>query len=115
MTGLPVVPFLVTANSDSCVAGSGAGRAIARPFGLVSISFAGTGVNARVLALIIKGAASSILKVEAAGQVDPAGGLEIAKRSEPRNEPLPLNRLDPIIAKNWLSPSFGKSGKAVPK
>src|SRR5947208_10934415 len=108
MTGLPVVVSLVTLNSDSCVAGSGAGRATANPAGLVSISFAGTGVNAWVVGLIVRGAASASLKLEAAGQLDPGGGLEIANRSEPRNELLPLNRLEPIIAKNWLSPSFGK-------
>ena len=81
----------------------------------MSISFAATGVNAFVVASVIKGAASSVLKLEAAGQLAPAGGLEIANRSEPRNGPLPLNRLEPIIAKNWLSPSFGKSGKTAPK
>src|SRR6266545_5099074 len=107
MTGKPVVASLVTLNSDTCVAGSGAGRATANPAPLVSISFAGTGVNAAVLALISKGAASSSLKVEAAGQLVPAGGFEIASRSEPRNELLPLNRFEPIIAKNRLSPSFG--------
>ena len=73
----------------------------------MSISLAGTGVNAWVVALINKGAASSTLKLEAAGQLDPAGGFEIASRSEPRNGLLPLNRLEPIIVKNWLSPSFG--------
>src|SRR5437870_4994771 len=107
MTGLPVVASLVTLNSDSWVAGSGAGRATANPVAFVSISLAGTGVNAWVLALIVNGAASSSLKVEGAGQLVPAGGFEIASRSEPRNELLPLNRLEPIIAKNWLSPSFG--------
>jgi hypothetical protein len=81
----------------------------------VSISFAATGVNADVLAFIISGAASSTLKLEAAGQLVPEGGFEIARRSEPRNEPRLLNRLEPIIAKNWLSPSFGKSGKVAPK
>src|SRR6266705_3393698 len=107
MIGLPVVASLVTLNSDSWVAGNGAGRATANPVALVSISLAGTGVNAAVLALINRGAASSSLKLEAAGQLVPEGGLEIASRSEPRNELLPLNRLEPIIAKNWLSPSFG--------
>src|SRR5919108_4889026 len=115
MTGLPVVVFLVTLNSDSCVAGSGAGSATANPVTFVSISLAATGVNAWVVALISKGAASSSLKLEGAGQLVPAGGLEIANRSEPRNEPLPLNRLEPIIAKGWLSPSLGKSGNTVPK
>src|SRR5438128_476184 len=115
MTGLPVAASLVTLNSDSCVAGSDAGRATANPAALVSISLAGTGVKAGVLALICNGAESWSLKLEAAGQLVPAGGLEIASRSEPRNEPPPLNRLEPIIAKNWLSPSFGKSGKAAPK
>src|SRR6478672_5387656 len=107
MTGLPVVASLVTLNSDSWVAGSGLGRATANPVGLVSISFAGTGVNAWVVALISRGAASASLKLEPAGQLDPEGGLEIASRSEPRNELLPLNRFEPIIEKNWLSPSFG--------
>src|SRR5436190_20740939 len=107
MTGFPVVASLVTLNSDTCVAGSGAGRATANPVAFVSISFVGTGVNAWVLALINKGAASASLKLEASGQLVPAGGFEIANRSEPRNELLPLNRLEPIMAKNRLSPSLG--------
>src|SRR4051812_3146150 len=106
MTGLPVVASLVTLNSDSCVAGSGLGRATAHPVAFVSISFAATGVNAWVLAFVIKGAASSVLKLEAVGQPGPAGGFEIASRSEPRNEPPLLNRFEPMVAKNWLSPSF---------
>src|SRR6188472_3689688 len=101
MTGLPVVASLVTLNRDSRVAGSGRGRATANPVALVSISFAATGVNAFVVASVIKGALSSALKVEAAGQLAPAGGLEIANRSEPRNGPLPLNTLEPNIMKNW--------------
>src|SRR5919204_3004429 len=115
MIGSPVVEFLVTLNSDSCVAGNCPDRATANPAAFVSISFAATGVKAGVVAFIIKGAASSSLKLEGAGQLVPAGGFETASRSEPRNELLPLNRLEPIIAKNWLSPSLGKSGKTVPK
>src|SRR3954453_10941201 len=107
MTGLPVVAFLVTLNSDSCVAGSGRDRATAHPGPFVSISFAATGVNARVVASIIRGAASPSLKLDAAGHVVPAGGLEIASRSEPWNTSLLLNRLEPMIANNRLSPSFG--------
>src|SRR5204862_204559 len=114
MTGLPVVASLVTRNSESWVAGSDTGRATANPVPFVSISFAATGVNAGVPALIIRGAASSSLKLEAAGQVVPAGGFEIASRSEPTNVPLPLNRLEPISPKKRLSPSFGKSGKVAP-
>src|SRR6476660_3547359 len=115
MTGLPVVVSLVTLNIDSCVAGSGLGRATAHHVAFVSISFAATGVNAWVLAFTIKGAASSNLKLEAGGQLGPAGGFEIPSRSEPTNEPPLLNTLEPMIEKNWLSPSFGKSGKAAPK
>ncbi|MGH2966785.1 MAG: hypothetical protein ACRDMH_15575 [Solirubrobacterales bacterium] len=54
----------MTLNSDSWVAGSGAGRATANPVGLVSISFAGTGVIAWVVALVARGAASFSLKLD---------------------------------------------------
>src|SRR2546422_10222921 len=107
MTGLPVVASLVTLNSDSCVAGRDLGRATAHPVAFVSISLAATGVNARALAFTFNGPTSSTLKLEAAGQVAPAGGFETARRSEPTNALALLNTLDPIMEKNWLSPSFG--------
>ncbi len=75
MTGAPVVAFLVILNSDSCVAGSGRDRATAHPVPLVSISFAATGVKARVVALIFKGALSATVKLEPRRAIGPRGRL----------------------------------------
>src|SRR5215208_4641895 len=111
MTGLPVVELRVTLNSRSCVPGRLLATATAHPVGLVSISLAGVGVNAFELTVL-----SLNLNDEAAGQVLPAGGLEMAMRSDPMYPPVSLlaKTFTPMIAKSWLSPSFGKSGNGTP-
>jgi len=106
---------LVTLNSDSCVPGSEPERATAQAVPFVSISFAGTGVNAGLPLLIFKGATSLNLNVDAAGHEVPAGGFETGARSDPRNDIWLLKRFVPITSKNLLSPSFGKSGRVEPK
>src|SRR5215218_1089176 len=109
MIGSPVVAFLVTLNRRSVLAGSGDGaRATAQPVALVSISFAGTGVKAPLMPLL-----STLTVLPYVVHVSLAFGLLSARMLEPANV-LPLNRFVPMIAKCWLSPSFGKSASRVP-
>src|SRR5215211_6912632 len=105
MTGAPFAA-LVTLNSPSLVAGSFPDRLTAQPVALLSIWFAATGVNAGLLglfALISNGPLSSILRLLIDGQALPAGGFEIAARSEPTKLPPASNTLLPMIWKNRLS------------
>ena len=73
------VGLRVTLNSRSLSAGSLPAIATAHPVALVSISFAGTGVNADFVRTLL-----SRLKDLPAGHRFPAGGFEIATRSGPR-------------------------------
>src|SRR4051794_16711435 len=100
MIGLPS-DLRVTFSRLIFVPGTFSDRATAHPVAFESISLAGVGVNTVVNTW------SSALNVAGAGQVAPAAGFETPSRSAPRKLPLLENRFVPIIARDWLSPSFG--------
>ena len=80
------------------------GIAAIQPLSLVSISFAGTGVNANVESLLIR--SDLLFSFSELGQLEPEAGLLMASASAPVKK-LPLKTLTPMIAKYLLSPSFG--------
>src|SRR5438477_5372802 len=96
--------FLVTLKTASFELGVGAGRATIHPVPWPSISFAGTGVKARVELFVFRPVLLATLGE--LGQLVPDPGFLIARTSEPVNA-LPTNTLMPMIAKAFESPSFG--------
>src|SRR5690242_5708966 len=108
MVAVPLAD-LVTLNTVREVAppeGILAGRATAHPVELVSVWFAGTGVNACEPPGFFSVPVVPALKAEAAGQVVPDGGLVIQEMTDPAKL-LPLNVFAPTSWKSLVSPSLG--------
>ena len=111
VTGIIAAPVadLVTVNTVRKVAPPGgmlAGRATAHPVGLVSVWFAGTGVNAAVPSAFFSAPLSPMASVPGAGQAGPGGGLVIQAMVDPVKLG-PLKSLLPMSMKSWVSPSLG--------
>src|SRR4051812_33644885 len=105
--------FLVIRKRVKNVAGRAAARATAYPVPLESTWLEGTGVNARLPAASCRPARTVRPNDAGAGHVVPDGGLVTAMRSE-RSKLSPTKTLTPISQKFVVSPSFRKSGKALP-
>jgi hypothetical protein len=114
-TGRPVVGSRVTLKNQSLFDGVVPLRATAKPMVAVSTWIAGTGVKTGWPVESTRARVAPTLNVLGAGQTVPVGGLLIATRRDPRKAARELKMFTPMMRKNPLWPSFGKSGFCAPK